>query len=155
MRVKKLVTNAMQKSLPIGGFILIICLLSLMLPSGIVSADDHPEWPDATTIAVPSTTPGNIELQADYDWFKFPAEEGSDYRALVQEGTLSEGFVRVYRQNGQEIGSSVEGDFSWTALATEDNYVEVWGVGTGTYQLEMTGGSPDDHPECVGDASPG
>ncbi len=104
--------------------------------------DDHPEWPDATPISVPSTTSGIIDPQGDRDWFKFPVEGGCEYRTRIVAGTLTEGYVRVYRQNGDEIGSSVTGDFSWTAPATEDNYVEVWGPGlsTGTYQLEITGG---------------
>ena len=39
------------------------------------TSDDHPEWPDATPIVVPSTTSGVIESQGDRDWFKFPAIE--------------------------------------------------------------------------------
>ncbi|MFC1934446.1 CARDB domain-containing protein [Chloroflexota bacterium] len=130
-------------------------LLSLLLstfisPSSVSAADDHPEYPNATTISVPSATSGNIDPEGDRDWFKFSAQSGVTYRAKVNVGSLDEGYVRVYGSDGSGVGSNVEGDFSWTASSTQSYYIEVWGGGTprtGSYQLELTssgGGSSGD-----------
>lgn len=131
--------------------IVALTMLFTISPHSVMAADDHPEWPNATSISVPSTTSGIIDPQGDRDWFKFPVQGSSNYRARVVPGSLSEGYVRVYRQNGAEIGSSRSGDFSWTAPTNEDNYVEVWGGGstrTGSYQLELTssGGGSSGQP---------
>ena len=104
-----------------------------------VPCDDHPEYPDCTSVGMPSTTDGVIEVQGDYDWFCSNVQAGIPYRAEVVEGSLSSGYVRVHRQNGQTIGSSPEGDFTWTSEYTEGIFVEVWGSGIGSYQLELTG----------------
>ena len=105
--------------------IIALTLVFTLFPHNVMAADDHPEWPNATSITVPSTTSGVIDPQGDRDWFKFPVQGGSNYRARVVVGSLSEGYVRVYRQNGAEIGSSSSGNFPWTAPANENNYVEV------------------------------
>ena len=104
-----------------------------------VHNDDHPNaYPDGTPITVGSTTNGNIEVQSDHDLFKFSGEGGVAYRARAVTGTISATFVRVYNSAGQDVASDSEGDASWTAASSQTFYIEVWGLGSGTYQLHLT-----------------
>jgi hypothetical protein len=128
---------------------LVIVILTGTTGATLAASDDHPSsYPNGTSVSVDSSTAGNIETQGDRDFFKYNGQENSTYRARVILGTLRLGFVRVYNAGGSVVAESDSGDASWTAASTQLFYIDVWGSGTGTYQMRLTGSSPSPTPSA-------
>jgi len=115
-------------------------------------ADDHGNnAANATSVSVPSTTPGNIEVNLDVDWFKFTAAIGIQYRFETSLGTLADSILRLIGTDGTtELAMDDDGGpgfaslIDWTAPASGVYYLEVKGYGTdtGTYNLSVSATGP-------------
>ena len=64
-------------------------------------SDDHGnDDANATLVAVPSSTPGNIEMPGDPDWFGFDVAAAGRYRVESQLGSLPDSVLTLYGADG-------------------------------------------------------
>ncbi len=124
-------------------------------------ADDHPNHlRDAVPIAVDSSTPGNIDVAGDQDWFTFEAVQGQTYEISAEGGSPNHSVQVVEWKNWSPRYSGLYtlGDrasqFVWTAQDTKAHYVLVNGIRnrTGDYTLTLT--KQDDLGERIREARP-
>ncbi|MAT69340.1 MAG: hypothetical protein CMJ58_07410 [Planctomycetaceae bacterium] len=119
----------------------------------ITGADDHGDnVANATPIAVPLATTGEIETEDDADWFVVPVIAGVEYRAEAVVGTLPGAYLRVFGPDGvTEIGAAMGVDaapagVNFVANSTGDYYIEIeefvpTGAAVGASAAASTGGS--------------
>ena len=126
--------------------------------------DDHPAGTSTTgTVAIGSSTTGEIETEGDLDWFKVTLAAGKTYRfdlmgSWTGHGTLLNPHTPGIRNSSSgrvPDTSDNHGGARWNsrvdfAVATAGAYYYVaGGYGEGTYTLEVldiTDGRPDDYP---------
>jgi GH25 family lysozyme M1 (1,4-beta-N-acetylmuramidase) len=102
--------------------------------------DDHGDDKDnATVVALPSTTAGNIENGLDSDWFELTLTVGEDYTFSVLADGLASGELRLYANTGSLLATDT-GPASGGTLA-ELQYTP---VASGVYYLSVE--SPTDAP---------
>ena len=107
--------------------------------------DDHgDEVEGATRVSLGEAVEGALDYDGDVDYFAFEAVEGELYEIDVALGTLLDSFVGVYDGDWFMLGYNGDaGDGSrgsllvWRAPANRDYYVEVSGVGEGSYSLTV------------------
>jgi len=102
----------------------------------------------STPVLVPSSSPGNVEVGTDVDWFRFSAIVGTDYTFETILGTLSDSVLRLIETNGvtqiafdDDGGENLASRIKWTAPANGTYYLEVGSFNdtqTGTYSLVIT-----------------
>ena len=69
------------------------------------ATDDHGNTPaTATPISVPSTTSGNLEVDEDFDYFKFSAVAGNQYTFTVSRDTLTDNTLELVRVELARLG---------------------------------------------------
>jgi len=114
-----------------------------------VVGDDHGNNAAASTpVLVPSSTPGNVEVGTDVDWFRFSAIVGTDYTFETILGTLEDSVLRLIDTDGvtqitfdDDGGEGLASRIEWTAPANGTYYLEVGSFNdtqTGTYSLVIT-----------------
>ena len=126
--------------------------------------DDHPAAATTTgTVAIGSSTTGEIETEGDLDWFKVTLAAGKTYRfdlmgSWTGHGTLLNPHTPGIRNPGGRLvpdtsdndgGANWNSRMSFTATTAGDYYYVAGGHGEGTYTLEVldiTAGHPDDYP---------
>ncbi len=123
--------------------------------------DDHSDQAaGATVVSINSDTAGNIEREADTDWFALDVISGKEYRFETQLGSLSESVLTLYGEDGQTplesapSGSGGGSSISWSANFTATVYLEVaagTSSQTGTYTLSI---ASDDHSNSASGATP-
>ena len=124
-------------------------------------ADDHGDRiEDATSTIVGEVIQGAIDYDGDTDFFVFEAENGEIYQVDVELETLSDSIVTLYdadewwlasNDDYQESGAS---RIVWRATSAGAHYVEVWGYGTGSYNLTVAVSDiVDDHANSGQDAT--
>jgi subtilisin-like proprotein convertase family protein len=117
------------------------------------TVDDHgDDATDASPATNPGSTPGNIELLGDVDWFSFTAVQGTHYLLEARATTLGNPQLRLVGTNGTtELAFNDDGPglddaslIQWTAPANGTYFLEVSdaGSGVGTYNVLIT---LDDH----------
>ena len=75
--------------------------LQVLDNDGGTGGDDHGNnATTATSVGVPSTTPGTIETGSDADWFRFNAVSGTQYTFQTALGTLSDTLLELFGTNG-------------------------------------------------------
>lgn len=119
----------------------------------VVTQDDHGILAaGATVVATPSTTAGLISAPQDGDWFRFTAVAGQDYEFQTTLGTLANSVMRLIDPDETTSilidGGAGSSQFSWTAPAGGDYFIEVYGFNgaLGTYSLTVTPfNDGDDH----------
>ena len=117
------------------------------------TTDDHGNSSSAaTSVSVPSTTSGVIEVNTDTDWFRFVANAGTQYTLQTTLGTLRDSWLTLYGTNGttvlaenDDIANGVLASrIQWTAPASGTYYAAVRPYNqsyTGTYTLSVSTGS--------------
>jgi VCBS repeat-containing protein len=114
--------------------------------------DDHGNNAAASTpVLVPSSTPGNVEVGTDVDWFRFSAIAGTDYTFETILGTLPDSLLTLFGTDGvtqiafdDDSGEGLASRIEWTAPANGMYYLEVRAFNdtyTGTYSLIITSDS--------------
>jgi Ca2+-binding RTX toxin-like protein len=112
--------------------------------------DDHGDSAaDATPVAMPSVTSGNIETGKDVDWFQFTAQAGGKYVLRTSLDKLGDSTLYLYATDGTTLLASNDDDdqslasrIEWTAPADGTYYLKVAAFNasqTGTYGLQVTG----------------
>ena len=112
------------------------------------SNDDHGNSAaDATQIAVPSSTHGEIETPMDHDWFKFNAVAGSHYSIDVILDTLVDSQLSLMGSDGTTLlkfdddgGAGFASHIDWTFAASGTYFLDVNGYGSdlGTYHVTIS-----------------
>lgn len=106
--------------------------------------DDHSNDPaSATSVNVPSTTPGNLELAFDQDFFKFSAVFGGTYTWATTSAENTATSLEIYAADGttQLASSGLLSSVSWTAPQNGDFFLKVSSreiLGKGKYNLVAT-----------------
>ncbi len=136
-------------------------LAELIADYGIVPPpDDHGDDRfNATAVAMPSVTGGNLETTLDTDWFQITLESGEDYTFTVFSGAMTGAELSLYSETGTLIDSStgpaaggVLAELMYTPAADGTFYLEVKSTGeTGAYGLNVQ--EADDHGDTIGTAS--
>ena len=118
--------------------------------------DDHgDDQASATPISVGETANGTMDDILDYDYFVFQAEEGTEYRIVVDLGTMTDSAIGLYDSTESEeawnddYGDTLASQITWTAPDSGEYFiaVESFDVETGgTYTLTVTEveASPED-----------
>jgi hypothetical protein len=114
--------------------------------------DDHGNTAaTATQIAIPSTTPGNIEVGSDLDWFKFNAISGAHYSFETSLGSLLDSTLELIDKNGvtqlaldDDSGVGLGSRIDWTAPSSGTYFLIVRGFSGafGTYTLQASTAAP-------------
>jgi len=110
-------------------------------------ADDHgDDAATSTSVLVPSTTPGEIEMPGDADWFQFPAVTDQWYRLETILGDLPDTLIRLYDVDGTTLllenddSNGLQSRIDWQASVEGTYYVEVVSAFSslaGTYDLHL------------------
>lgn len=119
---------------------------------------DHGIDPDsATSVAVPSTTAGEIRAPLDADWFVFEVQEGFTYAMDVVPKTLGRPRMRLFHADGQPVVAMDDEAREWNgvpqvwlASATEDMFLEVTGADFVSYDTPLVG-SYEVHVDILSD----
>jgi hypothetical protein len=111
--------------------------------------DDHGnDHTTATSVAVGTPTSGELEVYGDYDYFSFPAVEGTSYSIYLQDSTITNASLYLYDTDGTTSLSSNVYGIGWRCPTGGSGtyYVRVSrsGTVTGTYSL-MIETYTDDH----------
>ena len=127
------------------------------LAASVIGVDDQIGGIDTTgTVAVGSSTTGDIQFRGDQDWFRVDLTSGRIY-AIELKGVDSGGGTLQYSELRLLDGSSVQlasnsgtgGDarMVFSANASGTHFVSAAGnlTGTGTYTLTLTDLGADDH----------
>ena len=113
-------------------------------------------------MTVGEPAPGQINHDADVDFFVFEGEQGELYQIDVTLGTLSDSVATLYDSDGLELGyNDVYGGTSasriyWEAQSSGNHYVAVesWS-GIGSYTLTIAVANiTDDHADALREATP-
>ena len=124
--------------------------------------DDHGD-DDATArpIAVPSTTPGDLESAGDVDYFSFFGASGAEYLFETNLVTLADTTLTLYDTDGttelefdDDGGTGLASLINWTAPVDGTYFLKVADFGdnnTGTYDLQAS--LIDDHGDNAATAS--
>ena len=114
----------------------------------------------AITIAIPSTTDGNMGA-ADSDWFGLSLVAGTEYIFTLSNDGLTSGGLRLYTASGSTILATNDGPASGSTLAqivytptySTTYYIVAVGNGgaTGDYQLAVQ--EADDHGNSIAEAT--
>ena len=115
--------------------------------------DDHGDDTDsATAIAVGADTQGSLDYEGDVDLFRFTATAGQFYEIDVDPVTLGYSLATVLDFDGLRLasnddhGDSLASRIFWEAPESGDYYVEMSGLGTGSYTLTVSlSDIQDDH----------
>ncbi len=137
--------------------------LNVSVPSPEVEAtpDDHGnDKDDATVIALPSTTDGQIG-PSDADWFELSLTAGTDYTFTVLDDGLANAGIRLYTASGSTLLASDDGPASGSTLAqiqyaitfSDTYFVEVVGNGGATGDYDLAVQQTDDHGNDTGSAT--
>ena len=129
----------------------------------VANNDDHGnDAGTATPVAVPSVTPGEIELPADVDFFSFSAAVGSEYEFETTLNTLGDSTLTLYDTDGvtqldfdDNGGTGTASLITWIAPSSGTFFLKVDESGNddvGTYSLHVT--LTDDHGDDPGTARP-
>ena len=126
--------------------------------------DDHSDEPNsASRVSVGESTTGTMDYLFDFDFFEFEANQGDNYRILVEHPSLQPAHIMLFAPDGEspEIWNwkSLEQtptglEILWTAPTSGNHYFAVQNFAghTGTYTLKINstpavvddhGGSPD------------
>ena len=131
-------------------------------------ADDHAdEAAGASAIAIGETIEGSLDYTFDFDYFRFPAEEGQKYRIAVQHPTLPRTGAALYapddvteqkRLRWKAVVDLPSGfEVLWIAPGSGEYYFAVQNFGgeTGNYTVTVTAhvGSTDDHGDTLAAAT--
>ena len=131
-------------------------------------ADDHAdEAAGASAIAIGETIEGSLDYTFDFDYFRFPAEEGQKYRIAVQHPTLPRTWAALYapddvtEQKRLRLKAVVDlpsgFEVLWIAPGSGEYYFAVQNFGgeTGNYAVTVTAhvGSTDDHGDTLAAAT--
>ena len=117
---------------------------------------------EATPVTVGEPAPGQINHDADVDFFVFEGEQGELYQIDVTLGTLSDSVATLYDSDGLELDYNDDyGDTSasriyWEAQSSGNHYVAVesWS-GIGSYTLTIAVANiTDDHAGALREATP-
>ena len=117
---------------------------------------------EATPVTVSEPAPGQINHDADVDFFVFEGEQGELYQIDVTLGTLSDSVATLYDSDGFELDYNDDyGDTSasriyWEAQSSGNHYVAVesWS-GIGSYTLTIAVADiTDDHAGALREATP-
>ena len=117
---------------------------------------------EATPVTVSEPAPGQINHDADVDFFVFEGEQGELYQIDVTLGTLSDSVATLYDSDGLELDYNDDyGDTSasriyWEAQSSGNHYVAVEGwSGIGSYTLTIAVADiTDDHADALREATP-
>lgn len=111
--------------------------------------DDHGNSAiDASSVAVPSSTPGNIEVINDLDFFSFAAVSGIEYTIATTLLTNTDTTLTLYGTDGttslafdDDGGPGLASLITWTAPASGTYFVQArsFSTGVGTYSLQIDG----------------
>ena len=129
--------------------------------------DDHgDEALAASSIAVGEAVEGRLDYEFDFDYFRFRAEKGREYRIGVTHETLHPSSVYLYAPDGktqqtegkQSLEQTPSGpQMLWVPRSSGDYYLAVHNSGglTGTYTLTITIHTPpaDDHGDTLASAT--
>ena len=107
--------------------------------------DDHGDDTDsASAIGVGADTQGALDYEGDVDFFRFTAAAGELYQIDVALGTLDDSEIILLDSDGRRLasnddhGDSLASRIFWEAPDSGDYYVEVSGLGAGSYTLTVT-----------------
>ena len=129
--------------------------------------DDHgDEAGTASRITLGEAVEGRLDYEFDFDYFRFRAEEGREYRIGVTHETLHPYSVYLFAPDGktrqtegkQSLEQTPSGpQMLWVPRSSGDYYLAVHNSGelTGTYTLTITIHTPppDDHGDTLTDAT--
>ena len=117
--------------------------------------DDHGDTlSDATDLAAGEVVEGVVDDDFDYDYFRFQAVEGREYRVEVTRETLKSLRLRLYTSDGAappnrygnqyRDDSASGGGFRWVAPSSGQFYVALDGYrdNVGTYTIAITESEP-------------
>ena len=119
---------------------------------GGLSEDDHGDSAQtATVIEVGQTASGVLDHRADFDYFRFTAEEGQHYEILATYGFSQDPRISLHgpdgvgTQEGNDQASGRRQDqkyIQWVAPTSGVYYVVQWspGGGVGPYAVTVTAG---------------
>ncbi|HEY6565216.1 MAG TPA: PPC domain-containing protein, partial [Pirellulaceae bacterium] len=110
--------------------------------------DDHGNSVGAaTSVNIPSTTAGTIELNCDVDWFRVTAEGGGTYSFETSLGSLGDSVLALFASDGttqlafdDDSGPGLASRIRWTAPATGTYYVRAQAFNngdSGSYALRI------------------
>ena len=117
-----------------------------------MSEDDHGDSAQtATVIEVGQTASGVLDHRADFDYFRFTAEEGQHYEILATYGFSQDPRISLHgpdgvgTQEGNDQASGRRQDqkyIQWVAPTSGVYYVVQWspGGGVGPYAVTVTAG---------------
>ena len=132
-------------------------------------ADDHGDVTGfASEIAINELVDGELDYRFDFDYFKFPVDEGQKYRIIVTHPALRSSSGGLFDSSGvdltirsdviQAISRTSSGfQFLWIPPSSGDYYFAVRNFGgyTGDYTLKVTPHVPstDDHGDTLASAT--
>jgi len=102
----------------------------------------------AGSVAVGSSTSGNIEVSGDHDWFSVNLIAGQTYRIIDTGNTLSDTFLRLHNSvgtilaaNDDASSSTLNSLITYTATTSGTYYIDASGYGThtGSYTISVSG----------------
>ncbi|MCO6455657.1 MAG: pre-peptidase C-terminal domain-containing protein [Pirellulaceae bacterium] len=122
--------------------------------------DDHADQPPGTLVAVPSVTPGNLEVATDDDLFSFDAVQGQTYRLTTILDTLADSTLTLIGTDSTTVLATNDNFYSgnpaaflyWTAPADGRYHVQVAAAGssdTGGYELALSIDDHGDYPQVA------
>ncbi len=114
----------------------------------------------AITIAIPSTTDGNMG-SADSDWFGLSLTAGTEYIFTLTNDGLSSGGLRLYTASGSTILATNDGPASGSTLAqivytptfSTTYYIVAVGNGGASGDYQLTVQEADDHGNSIAEAT--
>ena len=129
--------------------------------------DDHgDEAAAASLVTIGEAVEGGLDYEFDFDYFRFRAERGREYRIGVTHETLHPSSVYLYAPDGKtrqtkgkkSLEQTPSGpQMLWVPPSSGDYYFAVHNAGglTGTYTLTITIHTPpaDDHGDTLADAT--
>ena len=127
---------------------------------GRQTCDDHCNTPaEATQVALPSVTAGQIDSDDDDDYFRFEVAERGEVAAYTT-GSL-DSYGALYDLSGQQVAINDDSGAGYNfriqqELAAGTYYVRVSEFGrnsTGAYTLHLEGGACDDHCDAREEAT--
>ncbi|MFC1766291.1 beta strand repeat-containing protein, partial [Planctomycetota bacterium] len=137
-------TQTVKITASANGYYVLDMVTLLVLDDDSSSSDHGNNAASSTTISVPSSTPGNIGMITDVDWFNFTATAGTEYTFETLLDSLQDSELRLYATDGvtqlafnDNSGAGLGSKIIWTAPSDGVYYLEVrpHGNRTGTYHL--------------------
>ncbi|MFN0196126.1 MAG: pre-peptidase C-terminal domain-containing protein [Planctomycetaceae bacterium] len=101
----------------------------------IGGSDDHGDNSnDPTAVMVNSSTPGDIELPLDQDWYTVDLFANTFYRFEIEMGDLEAARFTLLDQDGNTVIETTE---TTTGILLGKNFIEFLAPSTGTYFLKV------------------